>query len=116
MPKLLPHEIHAALSSLPHWRYQAAGDHCSEHIQRDWVFADFVQAFSFMSQLALVAEKLQHHPDWRNSYNHVSISLSTHDAHGLTLRDIEMAHQAEQIAARCLAPTPPPSLTPQPPA
>jgi 4a-hydroxytetrahydrobiopterin dehydratase len=55
-------------------------------LKRDFVFSDFVQAFGFMSRVALVAEKMNHHPEWKNVYNKVSITLSTHDA-GNTVTD-----------------------------
>ena len=62
------------------------------------MFADFVQAFGFMTQLALHAEKMNHHPEWSNVYNRVNIVLTTHDAGGLTERDITLARLADGLA------------------
>lgn len=60
-------------------------------IKRDFKFKTFVEAFSFMTAIALEVEKVDHHPDWSNSYNKVSIALSTHTAEGVTNKDIELA-------------------------
>jgi 4a-hydroxytetrahydrobiopterin dehydratase len=67
-------------------------------IQRSFKFADFSAAFGFMSRCALVAEKLDHHPEWFNVYNRVDVVLSTHDAGGLTELDIKMAEEMDRIA------------------
>jgi 4a-hydroxytetrahydrobiopterin dehydratase len=72
---------------LPAWRHEPATD----AITRDFAFADFSTAWAFMSRVALLAEKHDHHPDWRNVYNRVSITLTTHDASGLTARDTYLA-------------------------
>jgi len=66
-------------------------------IQREFVFDDFISAFSFMTAVALEAEKADHHPNWENVYNKVNISLSTHDADGLTKRDFNLAGKIDQI-------------------
>lgn len=66
-------------------------------IKRELVFADFSQAFGFMTRLALAAEKVNHHPEWFNVYNRVDITLTTHDVTGISMRDIEMAHLAERL-------------------
>ncbi|SDM70243.1 4a-hydroxytetrahydrobiopterin dehydratase [Polaromonas sp. JS666] len=58
---------------------------------RSLVFADFAQAFGFMAQVAVTAEKRDHHPEWRNVYNRVEITLTTHDVQGLSPRDLELA-------------------------
>jgi 4a-hydroxytetrahydrobiopterin dehydratase len=76
-----------ALDGLPEWDYDEGRD----AIVRTVVFDDFVQAFGFMTQVALVAEKANHHPEWTNVYNRVEILLTTHDAGGLSARDIELA-------------------------
>lgn len=83
--KLSPADIAAELANLPDWKQEG------DSIRRDFRFASFVDAFGFMSQVALLAEKADHHPDWSNSYNRVTISLSTHDAGGLTSRDFALA-------------------------
>lgn len=89
--KLSPHQVTEALRRLPHWRHEAQ----REAIVREFVFADFGQAFSFMTQVALAAEKRDHHPEWVNVYNRVNIVLTTHDAGGLTERDFELAAYAD---------------------
>ena len=60
-------------------------------LRREFVFKDFVEAFSFMTSVALVAEKSAHHPNWKNAYNKVTIDLNTHDADGLTNKDFDLA-------------------------
>ena len=66
-------------------------------------FANFVQAFGFMTQAALVAERMNHHPDWRNVYRQVDVDLSTHDAGGLTELDFALARAMSQIANTIMA-------------
>jgi 4a-hydroxytetrahydrobiopterin dehydratase len=80
---------------LPQWRLLADRD----AIQRDFTFADFSAAFGFMARTALVAEKLDHHPEWRNVFNRVEVTLSTHDAGGLTERDVSLAEAMDRLAA-----------------
>ena len=82
-----------ALDGLPDWDYDEARD----AITRQLVFADFVEAFGFMTQVALMAEKADHHPEWKNVYNRVEILLTTHDAGGLSPRDIEMAEAIDAL-------------------
>jgi 4a-hydroxytetrahydrobiopterin dehydratase len=67
-------------------------------ITRKFVFADFNQAFGFMTRAALVAEKLDHHPEWFNVYKTVEVTLSTHDAGGLTERDVKLAEAMNKLA------------------
>jgi 4a-hydroxytetrahydrobiopterin dehydratase len=79
---------HAELKILPdHWAL--SGDQKSLH--RAFKFKTFAEAWSFMTHVALIAEKMNHHPDWSNSYNKVDISLSTHDLGGITAKDLELA-------------------------
>ena len=85
----------AALAKLPEWR--AADDR--DAIVRSFKFADFSAAFGFMSRVALAAEKMDHHPEWSNVYNRVEILLSTHDAGGLSERDIALATIIDALAA-----------------
>ncbi len=66
-------------------------------IKREIIFNDFVQAFSFMTAIAIVAEKADHHPNWENVYNKVRISLSTHDADGLTVKDFNLAKEIDVV-------------------
>jgi len=84
----------AALAKLPDWRLAEGRD----AIQKTFVFNDFNQAFGFMARAALVAEKLDHHPEWSNVYKTVAVTLSTHDAGGLTERDIALAEAMDRIA------------------
>lgn len=67
-------------------------------IAQTFKFADFNAAFGFMTRVALVAERMNHHPEWSNVWNRVDITLSTHDAGGLTMRDIELAQAIDRIA------------------
>lgn len=83
-----------ALDSLPEWKAVARKD----AITRTFVFADFSEAFGFMSRAALAAEKMNHHPEWTNSYKKVAVTLTTHEAEGLTERDIRLARQMDAIA------------------
>jgi 4a-hydroxytetrahydrobiopterin dehydratase len=67
-------------------------------ISKKFVFADFNAAFGFMTRAALVAEKLDHHPEWFNVYKTVEVTLSTHDAGGLTALDVKLAEAMNQLA------------------
>ena len=69
-------------------------------ITRDFKFRTFVEAFSFMTAVALEAEKLDHHPDWSNSYNKVSIALTNHEAKGITQLDFDLAGKIDRIFSR----------------
>ena len=96
MNKLNPDQVQAALGALPGWKRHGR----REAIRRQFVFADFTQAFAFMTQVAIVAEKRNHHPEWCNVYNKVDVILTTHDAQGLTQRDIDLARYADEAFAR----------------
>ena len=91
MEPLATAEVEAGMADLPAWSLQG------DRIAREFVFADFVQAFGFMSSVALLAERANHHPEWRNVYNRVSIELTTHDAGGLTRRDLELAGEIDAL-------------------
>lgn len=93
--KLDAKEREAGLKGLNGWVYDQAGDAIS-HVFK---FKDFSEAFAFMSRVALAAEKAGHHPDWSNSYNSVTIRLSTHDAGGLSARDVALAQAIDKIMA-----------------
>jgi len=82
-----------ALASLTGWSYDAAAD----GIRREFTFENFAAAFAFMSHVAILAEKADHHPEWSNVYNRVNILLTTHDAGGLSQRDIDLAQQIDAI-------------------
>jgi 4a-hydroxytetrahydrobiopterin dehydratase len=84
----------AALKELSGWSEVKGG----EAIARTFTFKDFNEAFGFMARVALAAEKRDHHPEWRNVYKTVEVVLSTHDAGGVTARDIELAHAMDKIA------------------
>lgn len=68
-----------------------------DHLERRFEFGNFREAFSFMTQVALLAEKADHHPDWSNSYNKVTIRLTSHDAGGVTDRDRKLAAQIDEL-------------------
>jgi 4a-hydroxytetrahydrobiopterin dehydratase len=68
-------------------------------IHKRFAFDDFVQAFGFMTKVALVAEAMNHHPEWFNVYGRVEVTLATHDADGLSRRDVELAQRMNQLAA-----------------
>ncbi|MCK6520550.1 4a-hydroxytetrahydrobiopterin dehydratase [Myxococcota bacterium] len=87
IPKLTPADRDAAVATLPDWRLSDDQD----ALLRSFRFKDFSEAFGFMARVALLAEAQDHHPDWRNVYNRVEISLSTHDAGGLSARDLRLA-------------------------
>jgi 4a-hydroxytetrahydrobiopterin dehydratase len=84
----------AALAGLKGWS-EASG---RDAISKKFVFKDFNQAFGFMTRAALVAEKMDHHPEWFNVYKTVDVILSTHDAGGLTDRDVKLAEAMDRIA------------------
>lgn len=84
----------AFLREFPEWR-EAEG---RDAIARLFQFGDFNQAFAFMTRAALLAEKLDHHPEWFNVYNKIDVTLTTHDAGGVTEADIEMAKAMEGYA------------------
>ena len=69
----------------------------NEVIQRKFVFDDFIEAFSFMTSVAIIAEKQNHHPNWENVYNQVIVNLSTHDADGITEKDFKLAQKMDQL-------------------
>ena len=82
-------------ATLPHWRLLPDRD----AIARDFKFKDFSAAWGFMARVALLAEQQGHHPEWSNVYNRVSITLTTHDAGGLSERDIKLAGAVEAVLA-----------------
>ncbi len=91
-----------ALLGLPGWGNCADQD----AITKSFHFHDFAQAFAFMTEMALVAQRLNHHPDWSNSYNRVDLTLTTHDVGGITANDIRLAHAAEDAARGRVKATP----------
>ncbi len=96
MAKLSDVERDEALSTIPEWRYQAERD----AIERSFRFRDFSEAFAFMTRVALAAEQADHHPEWSNVWNRVSILLTTHSARGLTDKDVALAKRIDAFAAQ----------------
>lgn len=84
-----------ALNDLPEWTSVAEPD----GITRKFAFKDFNEAFGFITRVALIADKVDHHPEWSNVYNRVEIMLTTHDAGGLSQRDIDMAKAIGALVA-----------------
>jgi 4a-hydroxytetrahydrobiopterin dehydratase len=93
IPRLTEAERAAALADLPGWSLRADG----LAITRAFRFADFSEAFAFMTRVALLAEKADHHPEWSNVYNRVQVTLTTHDAGGLSGRDVGMARAIDAL-------------------
>jgi 4a-hydroxytetrahydrobiopterin dehydratase len=85
-------EIAAALGGLPGWSRDG------DKLLREYRFADFVTAFGFMAAAALVAERMNHHPEWFNVYGTVRVHLATHDAGGITRKDVELAQAMDALA------------------
>lgn len=94
MQKIEPSRLASLLTELPQWRYQPER---GGSLTRDWVFVDFNEAFAFMTRVAMLAERYDHHPEWSNVYNRVSITLTTHDAGGLSSRDLELAQRIDSL-------------------
>lgn len=97
--KLTRDEIERRLADLAGWRFENGA------LCREYRFADFVEAFGFMARVALVAEAMNHHPDWSNVYNRVAVRLSTHDAGGVTQRDFTLAAKIEALSGGAPAPS-----------
>jgi 4a-hydroxytetrahydrobiopterin dehydratase len=95
MAKLSAEARAAALKNLPDWKSVDG----REAIARSYKFTDFSRAFAFMTRAALLAEKMDHHPEWFNVYNRVDVTLSTHDAGGVTQKDIDLAKAMDSFAA-----------------
>jgi 4a-hydroxytetrahydrobiopterin dehydratase len=92
MTPLSLQDLEAQLTQLPGWTIQ------NHKLHREFKFASFVEAFGFMSSLALVSEAIGHHPEWFNVYNRVTVDLTTHDAGGITEKDVEWARKASELA------------------
>ncbi|HEX7073495.1 MAG TPA: 4a-hydroxytetrahydrobiopterin dehydratase [Hyphomicrobiaceae bacterium] len=92
--KLSPEARAEALARLSGWQPVEGRD----AIFRQFKFADFNAAFGFMTRVALVAEKMNHHPEWTNVWNRVDVTLTSHDAGGLSARDIKLAEAMDRIA------------------
>ena len=96
MPKLTDTQISEGLVRLPGWKVQNAKLH------REYKFSDFAHAFGFMATAAPLIEKNDHHPEWANVYNRVTVDLSTHDAGGITQKDLDLAALLEGLAKQLL--------------
>ena len=94
MPKLSKPEIASALRKIDGWTV------ANGKLHREYQFADFVHAFGFMATAALIVEKMGHHPEWFNVYDRLSVDLTTHDAGGITKKDVDLARVLETLAAR----------------
>ena len=94
MTKLTDAQITAGLVPLPGWKVQNAKLH------REYKFPDFAHAFGFMATAAPLIEKMNHHPEWANVYNRVTVDLNTHDAGGITQKDLDLAALLEGIAKK----------------
>jgi len=92
--RLIGEDRAAALAELHGWAEIEGRD----AIRKNFKFKDFNAAFAFMTRVAMLAEKQDHHPEWFNVYNRVEITLSTHDAGGLSVRDIRLAHAIDAVA------------------
>ena len=92
--RLTDDEVTAALAELTGWSLVGGKLH------REYRFADFVEAFAFMTAVALVAEKRDHHPEWSNVWNRVVVDLTTHDAGGVSQRDVDLARRMDALASR----------------
>lgn len=94
LQKLSEQEVKTGLEGLPGWVVQGGKLH------REYKFADFAHAFGFMATAAVLIEKMNHHPEWFNVYGRVVVDLTTHDAGGITKRDLELASVLEAIARK----------------
>ena len=92
MEKLAEAQIAEHMKALPEWELG------EDRIKRTFRFKDFVEAFGWMSSVALVAERMNHHPEWRNVWATVEVELSTHDAGGLTELDMKLASKMDELS------------------
>jgi len=91
--KLTTPQIEAELKNLSGWTLEA------EKLHREFKFRNFVQAFGFMTQAAILAEQMDHHPEWSNVYNRVVVNLTTHEVDGISQRDFDLAHKMNGLVA-----------------
>jgi 4a-hydroxytetrahydrobiopterin dehydratase len=89
--KLNEQELSTSLKQLSGWEVR------NDKLHREFKFADFAHAFGFMTTAAVLIEKMNHHPEWFNVYNRVSVDLTTHDANGITQKDVELARLLDSI-------------------
>ncbi len=91
MQKLTDDQVREELKGLPGWSLE------NGKLHKEFVFKDFMQAFGFMTRAALYAEKMDHHPEWFNVYNKIRVDLTTHDAGGITTKDVALAKAFESL-------------------
>ena len=89
--KMTSEQIETQLKDVPGWELK------NEKLHREFKFKNFVQAFGFMTQVAILAERLNHHPEWSNVYSRVTIDLTTHEADGISPRDFELAAKINEL-------------------
>ncbi|MEM7344441.1 MAG: 4a-hydroxytetrahydrobiopterin dehydratase [Chloroflexota bacterium] len=89
--KMTPPQIDDALRSTPNWKIK------DEKLHRELKFKNFIQAFGFMTQVAILAEQMDHHPEWFNVYSRIIIDLTTHEADGISQRDFELAQKIDAL-------------------
>jgi 4a-hydroxytetrahydrobiopterin dehydratase len=94
LPKLSAEQVDTELKQLAGWQVRESKLH------REYKFADFIHAFGFMAAAALAIEKMNHHPEWLNVYDRVTVDLTTHDSGGITKNDVELARLLDQIAIK----------------
>lgn len=92
--KLSEAELSSVLQELPGWQLKGG------KLNQEWSFANFSEAFGFMSRVALLAEQMDHHPEWSNVYNRVTIDLVSHDVDGISQRDVLMAQAISQLGGQ----------------
>jgi len=92
--KLTAEALKTALQELPAWSIQ------HEKLHREYKFPDFAHAFGFMTTAAIEIEKRNHHPEWLNVYNRLTVDLTTHDSNGITQKDVDLAHLLERLSAK----------------
>jgi 4a-hydroxytetrahydrobiopterin dehydratase len=90
-PRLTNDEIRTRLARVPRWKQDG------DKIRREWKLADFAACFAFMTRIAAIAERREHHPDWSNSYSKLTIELTSHDVGGLSRRDFDMAEEIDAL-------------------
>ena len=93
-PLLTDGELAEGLASLPAWTIEGG------RLHREFTFVDFAAAFAFMTRVAAIAESLDHHPDWSNSWNRVVVDITSHDSGGPTWRCLELARRIDEVVAQ----------------
>jgi 4a-hydroxytetrahydrobiopterin dehydratase len=89
MAKLSIKEIDEALQNLIGWRF------IENTIQKEFIFKNFIETMAIINKIAIIAEEMNHHPEWHNVYNKLNIKLTTHDSNGITIKDIKLAHEID---------------------